>query len=444
MSRELSITPIPYPTARAQRGEQPPAPAGGAIPYPTARAQRGEQAPAPAGGAIPYPTARAQRGEQPPAPAGGVIPQQHVFYLGTDNAIHHIWLDAPSRQLWHDNWSQRSGAPPALGSPASMVWPNQQHVFYRGTDGINHIFWDAPSNTLPHDNWSQRFGATPTGEPAPMVWPIQQPNQQHIFYRGIRDFQIHHVLWDAASNQLWHDNWTQQSGAPYAFGDPTTMVWPSGQQHVFYVGGAGEIDHIWWDAPSNTLSHDNWTQRFGPDATPVVEGRQVPMVWPNQQPNQQLIFYKGTDHAIHRIFWDAPSNTLSHGNWSQQSGAPPATGDDPTAMVWANQQHIFYRGNDGEGDAIHHIFWDPPSNTLWHDNWSQQFGPDATPASDPASMVWENQAHIFYRGTDFAIHHIWWDAPTNALWHDNWSHVIGSDAKPAVGDPTTMVYNLTV
>jgi hypothetical protein len=113
------------------------------------------------------------------------------------------------------------------------------------------------------------------------------------------------------------------------------MVWDS-QQHVFYFGGAGEIDHVLWDAPSNTVFHDNWTQQFGPDATP--EGsRAATMAWPTEQPNQQLIFYKGRDYAIHRIFWDAPSNTLSHMDWSQRSGAPPATGFSPTAMVWANQ-----------------------------------------------------------------------------------------------------------
>jgi hypothetical protein len=42
-----------------------------------------------------------------------------------------------------EDWTARSGAPPAAGDPATMVTADQQHVFYRGTDGtIRHIWWN--------------------------------------------------------------------------------------------------------------------------------------------------------------------------------------------------------------------------------------------------------------------------------------------------------------
>jgi uncharacterized protein (DUF2252 family) len=122
----------------------------------------------------------------------------------------------------------------------------QQHVFYRGTNGaINHIFWDAPSNQLFHDQW---IPAAPTGDLATMVWP----NQQHVFYRGA-DGAINHIFWDAPSNQLFRDQWTQLTGAPAAVGDPATMMWPD-QQHVFYRGTDGAINHIFWDAQAISFS----------------------------------------------------------------------------------------------------------------------------------------------------------------------------------------------
>jgi hypothetical protein len=48
--------------------------------------------------------------------------QQHVFYRGTDGAINHIFWDAPSNQLFHDQWTQLTGAPAAAGDPATLVW----------------------------------------------------------------------------------------------------------------------------------------------------------------------------------------------------------------------------------------------------------------------------------------------------------------------------------
>jgi hypothetical protein len=54
-------------------------------------------------------------------------------------------------------------------------------------------------------------------------------------------------------------------------------------------------------------------------------------------------------------------------------------------MVTRNQQHIFYRGMDG---AINHIFWDAPSSRLFNDQWTPQ-PPDSLAAiGDPATMVW--------------------------------------------------------
>jgi hypothetical protein len=105
--------------------------------------------------------------------------------------------------------------------------------------------------------------------------------------------------------------------------------------------------------------------------------------------------------------------------------------------VTPNQQHIFYRGTDGGN--IHHIFFDAPSNRLFHDVWNQVVG--APPAAgDSATMVTPNQQHIFYRGTDGGnIHHIFFDGPSNKLFHDVWNQVVG--APPAAGDSATMVTN---
>ena len=53
----------------------------------------------------------------------------------------------------------------AAGNPFTMVTSGQQHVFYRGTDGnIHHILWNERINDFYHDDWTQR-----TGAPAPIA-----------------------------------------------------------------------------------------------------------------------------------------------------------------------------------------------------------------------------------------------------------------------------------
>ena len=98
-------------------------------------------------------------------------------------------------------------------------------------------------------------------------------NQQHVFYRG-KDGAINHILWDAARNAFGADQWTQKARAPLAAGDPVTMVFGN-QQHVFYRGKDGAIDHILWDAARNAFGFDQWTQKA---AAPPAVGDAATMV----------------------------------------------------------------------------------------------------------------------------------------------------------------------
>ena len=151
--------------------------------------------------------------------------QQHIFYRGTDGAINHIFYDQPTNKLYHDQWTARTYAPPAAGDPATLVFanPNQQHVFYLGTDGaINHIFYDQSTNKLYHDQWTARTNAPPAaGDPATLVFA--NPNQQHVFYRGT-DGAINHIFYDQSTNKLYHDRWTARLSAPPVAGSLATMV----------------------------------------------------------------------------------------------------------------------------------------------------------------------------------------------------------------------------
>jgi hypothetical protein len=86
----------------------------------------------------------------------------------------------------------------------------------------------------------------------------RQPDQHDL---GAED-HIHHIFYDAPTNNLYHDRWTAAAGAPLAGGSPATLVWPW-QQHVFYRGQDSHIHHIFYDAWTNKLYRDQWTASAG-------------------------------------------------------------------------------------------------------------------------------------------------------------------------------------
>jgi hypothetical protein len=335
--------------------------------------------------------------------------QQHIFYRGTDDHIHHIFWDAFSSKLYADVWTRHT--PLAAGDPATLATPGQQHVFYRGQDRhIHHIVWVTEKRRLYRDVWTLRVGAPlAAGDPVTM----ETPGQQHVFYRGA-DGAINHILWASLSpGALYHDDWRARAEAPAAAGDPATMVTAEGQQHVFYRGVGGEINHIVWNPSSPLqLTFDDWT--FGAHA-PMAVGDFATMA----TPGQQHVFYRGADGAINHILWASLSRRLHHDDWRARAQAPAAAGDPVTMVTAEGQQHVFYRGVGGE---INHIFWNPSSpQRLYSDDWTSR-AQAAHAAGAPATLVFSGQQHVFYRGSGGAIDHILWNPPSpNKLWFDDWT-----------------------
>ncbi|MFD5322980.1 CAP domain-containing protein [Streptomyces sp. NPDC127092] len=254
-----------------------------------------------------------------------------------------------------NSWNARAQvATDAVGDPATMVTPNQQHVFYRSEGGtLKHLFWDAGQNRVFADDWNQKAGAAAdvAGNPATMVWP----GQQHVFYRSTAG-TVRHLFWDAGQNRVFAEDWSRMAGvAADVAGDPATMVTP-GQQHVFYRSTAGTVRHLFWDAGQNRVFADDWNQKAG--AAADVAGNPATMVWPGQQ----HVFYRSTAGTVRHLFWDAGQNRVYAEDWSRMGRVAADATDDPATLVWPNQQHVFYRSEDG---AIKHLFWDAPANRVF-------------------------------------------------------------------------------
>jgi microsomal dipeptidase-like Zn-dependent dipeptidase len=214
---------------------------------------------------------------------------------------------------------------------------------------------------------------------------------------------------------------------PSATGDPATMT-PGGtnhQQHIFYRDTSGNIQHVFWD-PGPAASPPNFSM-FGPAVWGTNAAGNPATMLPGGTNNQQHIFYRDTGGNIQHVFWDPGSQMLIHDNklWGTNAAGDPAT---MTPGGTNNQQHIFYRDTSGN---IQHWFWDAGSQMLTHDN--KLWGTNA--AGDPATMTpggTNNQQHIFFRDTSGNIQHWFWDANSGLHGPEIW----GTNA---AGDPVTML-----
>jgi hypothetical protein len=306
--------------------------------------------------------------------------QLHIFYLqdvpSTNVGIYQVFeeLSAGGPVLGPEEWVATEQLTFAL-DPATMYTPNgQQHLFCVATApdglGIYHVFYDPSNPANPSRPSSQ--GGTPElwvsgapNKPATMYTP-EGNGQEHIFYRN--DGGIYHVFYDPNNPGNPHgpafaggspEQWVSGgSGPSAAAGDPATMYTPNGQQHVFYRGNSNEIYHVFYDMSTQT-------QHFDPPESwaPGAAGNPGTLYTPN---GQQHVFYRSSNGNLYQVFYDMNSRTLYPPElWVlgyDGVSEPYGVAGDPATMYTPNgQQHVFYRGND---NGIHHVFYDPnnPNN----------------------------------------------------------------------------------
>ena len=102
-------------------------------------------------------------------------------------------------------------------------------------------------------------------------------------------------------------------------------------------------------------------------------------------------------------------------------------------MLVGDQQHVFYRGAN---DHINHIFWAPSAAAPRFDDWTASAGALSAAGDRVAAMLTPGQQHVFYRGPNGKIIHILWNSASGSFGCDDWKTRSGAPA--AAGDPTTL------
>ena len=264
---------------------------------------------------------------------------QAIFYIGTDQHVHHFFTDT----TWHtDDPTAMTGAPLAasggkglcsfLDATGATTGGPGQAIFYIGTDQhVHHLF----SNTA----WFTDDPTAMTGAPLaatgsslscfldPNGVTTGSPAGQSVFYIGT-DQHVHHLY----SNTSWHhDDLTAMTGAPSAatgspltsFLDPTgvTTGKPAGQS-IFYIATDQHVHHLY---SNTTWFTDDPTAMTG--APPAAAGSPLtsfldPTGVTTGKPAGQSIFYIATDQHVHHLY---SNTTWFTDDPTAMTGAPPAT-----------------------------------------------------------------------------------------------------------------------
>src|SRR5215469_9105277 len=183
--------------------------------------------------------------------------QQHVFYVGRDGNVHHVYWD-PTAGINADQWTTDAQVGSNL---ATLLDGAQQHVFYVAADGnVHHVYWD-PTAGINADQW------TSNAQAGAKLATVLLGDQQHVFYVG-RDGNVHHVYWDPTAG-INADQWTTNA---QAVSNLATLL-DGAQQHVFYVAADGNVHHVYWD-PTAGINADQWTSdgQAGAELAAVLTG----------------------------------------------------------------------------------------------------------------------------------------------------------------------------
>lgn len=311
------------------------------------------------------------------------------------------------------------GASSLPGSP-SLTYGTSQQLFRARSDGaLLHSYRfpgsaAATTETLP-------VTAAITGRPTAYVTP---GDQLHVFARGTNG-HLQHTFWDGPTASWHHDDWTAAAAAGGSAeldiaSDPAGFSYGN-EKHVFARGSDGRLNH-WWSSGDGKVHADVWAARFTGNPTAYAWG------------TTQNVVVRGASGSLQHWWWQpSDGDRPQHVN----VGGSIASDASPTGMAYAEtEQNIFARGADNH---VKRWSYDPAAGSGFKlEDLTTPTG--VSIVGNPTSFLYGNQKHLLFRGGDSGnLMHIWF-SPGSAFLHNDWSAgASGVSVKPS-GDPSSMMH----
>ena len=199
------------------------------------------------------------------------------------------------------------------------------------------------------------------------------------------------------------------SGAGGGDGIGGARAYQWGNQQLIFARGTDGALHHWYWIPDQGTKSDSWGGTVVGEPTGFAYG------------NQEHVFARGPNNTLLHWWWIDDGSELHFADWGGEAYS------DPTAFVWNGQQHIFAKNAAGQ---LFHWFWDPSDLQVHTVSW---FGAPGTFVGTPFCYSFGNQQHVVARGPDNTLYHWWWDQSTGNVTFADWGG-------QAYSDPVAFVY----
>ncbi|WP_163505985.1 glycoside hydrolase family 20 zincin-like fold domain-containing protein [Fodinicola acaciae] len=199
-----------------------------------------------------------------------------------------------------------------------------------------------------------------------------------------------------------------------------------GSQQVFFVGANGQLRRRFWKAGYTAV------QEVAVATDAPVTGRPLAYVGSNQV----HVFAIGTNGHVQHAWYEPTANVWYHDDWTVKSGATAAISGDLAGFSYGNQQHVFARGADHQ---LQHLFYNGSTQKVVTDSWKGDI------AGNPIAYVWGKTQNVFAVGSDGALHQWWWQPSDPAhLQNRNLGGQFGADARPYGADSQENVQDVVI
>ena len=243
---------------------------------------------------------------------------------------------SPPRRYQHMQRSRQHNAPEAVSTPCGYLSPapGMQNIVYRDARGRMIELWRDAAGRTGTGNLTHAAHDAPAAAGDPYVYVESSTGTQVVLYRGL-DGHVNSLYW--ATGDVGYDHLTSSVEAPKAAGNPVGYFeeLQANLNHVIYRGVDGHLHELWWTG-QQPVSHGDITQQAGaPDATGT------PSALLDTARGEHIVTYRATDGHIHSAYWS--TGPIGHENLSGFARAPRATGDP----------HAYYSAhNDTKQDRL--------------------------------------------------------------------------------------------
>ena len=283
---------------------------------------------------------------------------KHVFFIGTDNHVYELYFTAGTGWVYNDLTAlARAVAPAATSALAGFrLSDDSKHVFFIGTDNHVHELFIAGDGRWDDNDLTTLAGAVPPAATSALTGHRLSDDSQHVFFIGT-DNHVHELFIAGAG---WADNnLTTLAGAvaPTPTSALTGHRLSDDSQHVFFIGTDNHV-HELFIAGAGWADNNLTTLAGAVPPTPTSDLTGYPL-----SDNSQHVFFIGTDNHVRELF-------IAGAGWADNdlttlAGAVPPT---PTSALTGyrlsnDTKHVFFIGTD---DHVHEFFF--TAVTGWVDN----------------------------------------------------------------------------